>query len=74
MKRKISTKLTLTAIVAVMAIAACTNSPYPGYDMAENGLYSKFYKQDAKGVKPKEGDLVKVIMSDKNSKDSVLFP
>ena len=61
------------ALSAVIALAACKKSPYPGYDMAENGLYYKFYTQAEKGVKPKEGDLVRIIMSWKNSKDSVLF-
>lgn len=61
------------ALVTVLTISSCNNSPYPGYTMNESGVYSKFYKHDEKGAKPKEGDMVKLIMSYKNSKDSVLF-
>ncbi len=46
---------------------------YPGYKMSGNGLCSKFYKQDKNGVKAKEGDLVKLYLSYKTSKDSLLF-
>jgi len=73
MKISFSKKIAVIAMGAVLAISACKNSPYPGYDMAENGLYYKFYKQDEKGVKPQEGDVVRIVMSWKNSKDSVLF-
>ncbi len=73
MKISFSKKIAVIAMGAVLAISACKKSPYPGYDMAENGLYYKFYKQDEKGVKPQEGDVVRIVMSWKNSKDSVLF-
>src|SRR3954466_10667942 len=73
MKISFTQKTCLIAMGAVLAFSACKNSPYPGYEMSENGLYSKFYTQDEKGVKPKEGDVVRIIMSWKNSKDSVLF-
>ncbi len=73
MKNRTLNTITLAAIAAVMTITACKNSPYPGYEMAENGVYSKFYKQDEKGIKPKEGDLLKLIVSFKTSKDSVIF-
>lgn len=62
-----------TVSAAVLAFTACNKSPYPGYEMAENGVYAKFYTQDANGVKPKEGDVVKLSLIYKNSKDSVLF-
>ncbi|MGQ0829095.1 MAG: FKBP-type peptidyl-prolyl cis-trans isomerase [Bacteroidota bacterium] len=65
-------KITLTGIVAILAITACKNSPYPGYEQSESGLYSKFYKQDEKGVKPVEGDVVRISLMVKNSTDSVL--
>ena len=69
MKKNISKQLTLTAMVAVLALGACkNNSPYPGYDMNENGLYTKFYKQDEKGVKPKEGDMVRITLIVKDNK------
>ncbi|MES2593203.1 MAG: FKBP-type peptidyl-prolyl cis-trans isomerase [Bacteroidota bacterium] len=73
MKKQFSKTIAFTAVGAVLAITACDKSPYPGYDMAENGVYTKFYKQDESGVKAKEGDIVKLILSYKNSKDSVLF-
>ena len=46
----------------MLAITACNKSPYPGYEKTESGVYSKFYKQDESGVKPKEGDIVKLII------------
>ena len=73
MKISLSKKVCFAAFTAAIAFAACNKSPYPGYDMAENGVYAKFYTQDEKGVKPKEGDVVRIVMSWKNSKDSVLF-
>ena len=76
MKISFTQKLAFTAIGALLAITSCKNSPFPGYEKSESGLYSKFYKQDEKGVKPKEGDVVKVIMSysvSRNGKDSILF-
>ncbi len=73
MKNQFSKKITFTAIGAALLVTACDKSPYPGYEKSENGLYSKFYTHDEKGVKPKEGDVVKLVMSYKNSKDSILF-
>lgn len=73
MKKQFLRNFSFVAIGAVFAITACNKSPYPGYDMAENGVYAKFYKQDEKGVKPQEGDIVKLALAYKNSKDSVLF-
>ena len=73
MKKQLSSKLVFTAIGAVLAITACNKSPYPGYEKLENGVYAKFYKQDPNGVKPKEGDMLKVVLLYKTSKDSVLF-
>lgn len=63
----------LVAVPAALFLGSCSNSPYEGYDTAENGLYYKFYNQSEAGVKPKQGDVVSVIMSYKNGKDSVLF-
>ncbi|MCW3083071.1 MAG: Peptidylprolyl isomerase [Bacteroidetes bacterium] len=73
MKNSFSKKLSFAALAAVVAITACTKSDHPGYEKADNGLYYKFYKQDEKGVKPKEGDVVKLTLKWKNSKDSTLF-
>ncbi len=63
----------LGLVVSAVALTSCNKSPYPGYDANENGVYAKFYTHDDKGAKPKEGDLVRLVMSYKNSKDSVLF-
>jgi FKBP-type peptidyl-prolyl cis-trans isomerase len=45
---------------------------HKGY-MESDGMIYKFYKQNKKGVKAKEGDVVRVIMWYKTSKDSMLF-
>ena len=63
MKKQFSKKLAFAAIGTALVITACNKSPYPGYELEENGVYTKFYKQDKEGVKPKEGDVVKLIMS-----------
>ncbi len=73
MKNLFSKKIAFVALGAMVVISACDKSPYPGYDMGENGVYYKFYKQDENGVKAVEGDLVSVLMTYKNNKDSVLF-
>lgn len=65
-------KTTLAALVAVLAITACKKSAYPGYEQSDSGLYSKFYKHDEQGIKPVEGDVVRISLSVKDSKDSVL--
>ena len=46
MKKQFSKHLAFTAISAVLVITACNKSPYPGYEMSDNGVYSKFYKQN----------------------------
>jgi FKBP-type peptidyl-prolyl cis-trans isomerase FkpA len=71
MKKQFST-IILIAVVAVLVITACKNSPYPGYEMTEAGMYAKLYNHEEGGVKPKEGDLVRIILLVKNDKDSVL--
>lgn len=73
MKKQFSKKIAFAAVGAVLAITACNKSPYPGYEKLENGVYAKFFKQDANGVKPKEGDIVKLSLAYKTNKDSVLF-
>ena len=71
MKKQFS-KILLTTSVAVLAITACKNSPYPGYELTDKNLYVKYYTHDENGVKPKEGDVVRVTLLVKNDKDSVL--
>ena len=71
-----SNKIFLAAIVLVITFSACENSPYPGYEMSETGLYSKFYNHDEAGVKPKEGDVIQLVLqyfSTKGGKDTLLF-
>lgn len=63
----------LAVVVSAVALTSCNKSPYPGYDANPNGVYSKFYKHAANGIMPKDSDLVRLVMSYKNSKDSVLF-
>ena len=70
---KTITTAALGVAFAAILLPSCNKSPYPGYDANENGVYSKFYTHDEKGVKPAEGDLVKILLSYKNNKDSVLF-
>jgi FKBP-type peptidyl-prolyl cis-trans isomerase len=71
MKKQFST-IMLTAATAILAITACKNSPYPGYEMSDKNVYVKYYNHEENGVKPKEGDLVRISLIVKNDKDSVL--
>lgn len=73
MKNLFSKTLVVVAIGTVAAFTACTKSEHPGYEKAENGLFYKFYKQDEKGVKPKEGDMLQVALKWSTGKDSVMF-
>ncbi len=63
----------MIALASVVLLSSCENSPYPGYEMAESGLFYKFHKRDEKGVTPKKGDIVTVRMTYKNDKDSLMF-
>ncbi|MCW3101999.1 MAG: Peptidylprolyl isomerase [Bacteroidetes bacterium] len=73
MTNSFSKKLALAAVGTVVAFTACEKSDHPGYDKSETGLYSKFYTHDEKGVIPKEGDVMQVMLAVKTDKDSVLF-
>lgn len=73
MQLKLTKALIIAAFPATLLITSCSNSPYDGYDTSESGVYFKFYNQDENGVKPKEGDVVKLVMSYRNGKDSILF-
>ncbi len=73
MQLKFTKALIIAALPATLLITSCSNSPYDGYDTSESGVYFKFYNQDENGVKPKEGDVVKLVMSYRNGKDSILF-
>ncbi len=73
MKISFTKAMIATAAVVVVTFSACKNSPYPGYDSTETGLHYQFFTQNESAVKPVEGDVVRLVMSYKNSKDSVLF-
>jgi FKBP-type peptidyl-prolyl cis-trans isomerase FkpA len=68
-----SFKIAFAALTAAVVISSCNNSPYPDYEMSESGIYSKFYNHDEAAVKPNEGDVIHVIMSYKNDKDSMMW-
>jgi FKBP-type peptidyl-prolyl cis-trans isomerase FkpA len=72
MTNTFSKKLALAAVGSIVALTACDKSDRPGYDKAESGLYTKFYNHDENGVKPKEGDMVRVSLIVKTDKDSIL--
>jgi len=40
----------------LVGLVSCNKSDFDGYTKAENGLNYKFFTQDEKGIKPKEGD------------------
>ena len=73
MKISFANSMLTIAVGVALTFASCLNSPYPDYDSTENGLYYQFFKQDENAVKPQEGDIVRLVMSYKNSADSVLF-
>lgn len=76
MNVSISTKIIAGIACAITLFSSCENSPYPGYEVSESGLYSKFYTHDEAGVSPKEGDIVRVAMQyyiTRAGKDSLLF-
>lgn len=72
MTKSFSKTLALAAVGTVVVFSACEKSDHPGYDKSETGLYSKFYNHDENGVKPKEGDMVRVSLIVKTDKDSIL--
>jgi FKBP-type peptidyl-prolyl cis-trans isomerase FkpA len=71
--KRVNKNVTVLAACTALFYAACSTSPYPGYEKSESGLYAKFYTNTAEGISPKEGDMVSVIMYYKNNKDSILF-
>jgi len=74
MKKLFSKKAAFFALSGMLIITACNKSPYPDYETAEDGLYYKFYKHNEHGKKvSQEGDMLKLSMICKNSKDSITF-
>lgn len=66
-------KVLCAALITFSIFSSCNQSPYPGYEATETGLYYKFHSQDEKGPKPNVGDYVVIRMVYKNDKDSVIF-
>jgi FKBP-type peptidyl-prolyl cis-trans isomerase FkpA len=72
MTNSFSKKLALVAVGTVVAFTACEKSDHPGYEKSDSGLYSKFYNHDENGPTPKEGDMVRVTLTVKGDKDTLL--
>lgn len=67
--------LSMAAMVMLMAgtMSACTeNSPYPGYEKTQNGLYYRFFTKNS-GEMPQNGELLEVGISFLVN-DSALLP
>lgn len=73
MKISFAKSMVVVAVGVVATFSSYSNLPYPDYDTTEDGLYYQFFTQNENAVKPQEGDIVQLVMSYKNSKDSVLF-
>ena len=73
MKISFSKSMTALAVGVVVTFTSCTNSPYPGYELDETtGVYAQFYSQDENGVKPVEGDMLRISLVVKTPTDSIL--
>lgn len=71
--KKIPVLLSSLAAAATL-FSSCSNSKFEGYEMADNGLYYKFFKHDKDAPTAKEGDGLNiryVIMNQKN--DSIIL-
>ncbi|MBN8702959.1 MAG: FKBP-type peptidyl-prolyl cis-trans isomerase [Bacteroidetes bacterium] len=66
-------KTAILASIGAFVVSCNSNKGSADFEKTESGLEYKFYSQNKEGVKPKEGDFIKVIMQYKTSKDSVLF-
>jgi len=74
MKKLFSKKNAFIALSGMLIVSACNKSPYSDYETTEDGLYYKFYKHNENGKKAsQEGDMLKLSMICKNSKDSITF-
>ena len=54
--------MAMLAIMLMGAMSACNDSPYPGYQKTDTGLYYQFFKEN-QGEQPKVGDLMDMIFS-----------
>lgn len=73
MKISFSKAMTVVSVAIVATFTSCTNSPYPGYELdEETGVYAQFYTQAENGVKPVEGDMLRISLVVKTPTDSIL--
>ena len=54
---------TMFCLSALMFLTSCDKGKFPGYNKTPNGLYYKFYHQDATAQKPELTDFLKVEMA-----------
>lgn len=55
--------ITMFSLSALMFLTSCDKGKFPGYNKTPNGLYYKFYHQDATAQKPELTDFLKVEMA-----------
>ncbi len=58
--------------MAALVLTACTD--YKGYKKTENGLYYKFFSDNATARKPQTGDVLNISVEIKTQNDSVVQP
>jgi FKBP-type peptidyl-prolyl cis-trans isomerase FkpA len=76
MKKTFFNKIVATSLSGAffLVITSCNNSPYEGYETIEDGLYVKYFTHNEAGKKvSEEGDVLKLSMVCRNSKDSITF-
>ena len=74
MKIRISTMITLVALLATMMFSSC--SKYPGFKKSESGIFYKYYKENKDAQKAMTGNILTMNIKYRvkvNGKDSVLF-
>ena len=62
MKKRFSS-ITFVCLSAMLLLTACDKGKFPGYNMTADGLYYKFYHQDATAQQPQPTDFLKLQMS-----------
>lgn len=65
-------KKSLLFFLVVVTAFSCSKSPYPGYDLSDNGLNYKIV-DDQEGTPVASGDFMKVRVQYKTMSDSVFF-
>lgn len=55
--------ITMFSLSALMFLTSCDKGKFPGYNKTPNGLYYKFYHQDATAQTPELTDFLKVEMA-----------